>query len=165
MGSDCIDPRILDLGTSWRWVVSFTPRPLYLRRKSPGTHWVGGWVGPGTGLDGVERRKILPLPGLELRPLGRLARGQLLYRLRYPGYLYPLYEHLLTSAVLWMNYGHSFVRVKFSCIFGHHVNEPTCPMRKWDRWHSIFSAIFTVWMLAFTWVYFVINKTVKRHGV
>jgi hypothetical protein len=24
-----MDPRFLDLGTSWRWVVSFTPLPLY----------------------------------------------------------------------------------------------------------------------------------------
>jgi hypothetical protein len=30
----CIDPYFLDLGTSWRWVVSFTPRPLYPRGKS-----------------------------------------------------------------------------------------------------------------------------------
>jgi hypothetical protein len=30
----CIDPHFLDLGTSWRWVVSFTPRPLYPRGKS-----------------------------------------------------------------------------------------------------------------------------------
>jgi hypothetical protein len=30
-----IDPRILDLGTRWRWVVSFTPRSLYLQGKSP----------------------------------------------------------------------------------------------------------------------------------
>jgi hypothetical protein len=28
-GSGCIDPHFLDLGTSWRWVVSFTPLPLY----------------------------------------------------------------------------------------------------------------------------------------
>jgi hypothetical protein len=33
--SGCIDPHFLDLGTSWRWVVSFTPRPLYPRGKSP----------------------------------------------------------------------------------------------------------------------------------
>jgi hypothetical protein len=25
-------------------VVSFTPRPLYLRGKCPGTHWIGGRV-------------------------------------------------------------------------------------------------------------------------
>jgi len=31
-------PRILNLITRWRWVVSFTPRPLYPRRKVPGTH-------------------------------------------------------------------------------------------------------------------------------
>jgi hypothetical protein len=31
----CIDPHFLDLGTSWRWVVSFTPRPLYPYGKSP----------------------------------------------------------------------------------------------------------------------------------
>jgi hypothetical protein len=34
-GSGCIDPRFLDPGTNCRWVVSFTPRPLYLRGKSP----------------------------------------------------------------------------------------------------------------------------------
>jgi hypothetical protein len=28
-----------------------------------GTYWIGGWVGPRTGLDAVERRKFLPLPG------------------------------------------------------------------------------------------------------
>jgi hypothetical protein len=34
-GSGCIYPHFLDLGTSWRWVVSFTPWPLYTRGKSP----------------------------------------------------------------------------------------------------------------------------------
>jgi hypothetical protein len=29
-----IAPRILDLGTRWRWVVSFTPRPFYSQGKS-----------------------------------------------------------------------------------------------------------------------------------
>jgi hypothetical protein len=27
--------RLFDLGSRWRWVVSFTPRPLYPQRKSP----------------------------------------------------------------------------------------------------------------------------------
>jgi hypothetical protein len=35
LGVGGIAPRILDLGTRWRWVVSFTPRPLYPRGKSP----------------------------------------------------------------------------------------------------------------------------------
>jgi len=30
-----IYPRILNLGTRWRWVVNFRPRPLYPRVKSP----------------------------------------------------------------------------------------------------------------------------------
>jgi hypothetical protein len=33
-GKGCIDPRILDLGTSWRLVVIFTPQPVYSRGKS-----------------------------------------------------------------------------------------------------------------------------------
>jgi len=33
--SRSIDPRILDLGTRWRCVVSFTYRPLYPQGKSP----------------------------------------------------------------------------------------------------------------------------------
>jgi hypothetical protein len=33
--SGCTDPRFLDLGTSWRWVVSFKLRPLYTRGKRP----------------------------------------------------------------------------------------------------------------------------------
>jgi hypothetical protein len=45
----------------------------------PGTNWIGGWVGPRAGLHNDK------IPGLELRPLGRSARSQSLYRLRYPG--------------------------------------------------------------------------------
>jgi hypothetical protein len=52
--------------------------------RAPGTHWIEGWVGPKAGLDEVEKRKFLTLPGLELRPLDRPARSQSLYRLRYP---------------------------------------------------------------------------------
>jgi hypothetical protein len=36
---------------------------------APGTHWIGGWVGPRTGLDDVERRQILSLPEHELATL------------------------------------------------------------------------------------------------
>jgi hypothetical protein len=55
--------------------------------RAPGTHWIGGWVDPNAGLDDLEKRKFLTLPGLELRPLGRPARSQSLYWLRYPGTL------------------------------------------------------------------------------
>jgi hypothetical protein len=37
----------------------------------PGTHWIGGWVGPTAGLDAVEKRKIFHCrelnPGLPAR--------------------------------------------------------------------------------------------------
>jgi hypothetical protein len=56
------------IGTSWRWVVSFTPR-----------------VDPRADLDDLEKRKYLTLSGLELRSLGRPARSQSLYRLSYRG--------------------------------------------------------------------------------
>jgi len=50
-------PRILKLGTRWRWVVSFTARPLYPRGEcSP---WIGGWVGSRAGLNMAEKRKII----------------------------------------------------------------------------------------------------------
>jgi hypothetical protein len=51
-------------------------------------HFTPGGKSPRTGVDDVERTKILPLTGLEFRPLGRPARSQSLYRLRYPGSLY-----------------------------------------------------------------------------
>jgi hypothetical protein len=35
LGSGGKAPRILDLGTRWRWVVSFTTRPLYPQGKIP----------------------------------------------------------------------------------------------------------------------------------
>jgi len=35
MKSEGTAPRIFNLGTRWRWVVSFTPRPLYPRGKIP----------------------------------------------------------------------------------------------------------------------------------
>jgi hypothetical protein len=48
-GSGCIDSHFLDLGTSWRWVVSFTPLPLYLRyplgRRLDGPQSQSGWHG------------------------------------------------------------------------------------------------------------------------
>jgi hypothetical protein len=55
LGSGGIAPRIFDLGTRWRWVVSFTLRLLYPQVKSP---WIGGWVGSRAGLDAVVKTKI-----------------------------------------------------------------------------------------------------------
>jgi hypothetical protein len=65
---------ILNHGTSCRWVVSFTPRPIY-------PHWRGGWVDPRAGLGAMEKIKILHCRELKA---GRPARSLPLYRLSYP---------------------------------------------------------------------------------
>jgi hypothetical protein len=59
------------------------PGRFTLRERVPGTYGKGGWVGPSAGLDDVEKRTFLTLPGLELQLLRRPARSQSLYRLRY----------------------------------------------------------------------------------
>jgi hypothetical protein len=46
-------------------------RPLYPEQGVPVTLLIGGCMGLTANLDVEERRKILSLPGLELRPLGR----------------------------------------------------------------------------------------------
>jgi hypothetical protein len=39
------------------------PSRFTARERAPGTHWIGGWVGPRAGLDTVVKRKIpSPLP-------------------------------------------------------------------------------------------------------
>jgi hypothetical protein len=64
------------------------PAALAPRERAPGIHWIKGWVCPRTGLDDVEKKKILdPNTGLDLRPLVRPALSQSLYRLSYHGSL------------------------------------------------------------------------------
>jgi hypothetical protein len=50
--------------------------------RARGIHWIRDCVGPGFGVDSVEKIQILPTPGLELRPFGRPTRNLLLYLLR-----------------------------------------------------------------------------------
>jgi hypothetical protein len=66
------------------WVVSVTPWPRFTPgERTPGTHWIGGWVGPRAGLNAGARRKIL-CPCRRLNP-ERPARSQTLYCLSYRG--------------------------------------------------------------------------------
>jgi len=57
-GNTGIAPRILILSNRWMWVVSFTPRPLYLRGNSPGTCLIAGQVGSRAYMDALVKRKI-----------------------------------------------------------------------------------------------------------
>jgi hypothetical protein len=43
------------------------PRRFTPRERAPGTHWIGGWVGPRADLDAVVKRKI-PSPCRDLKP-------------------------------------------------------------------------------------------------
>jgi hypothetical protein len=74
-GSGVIAPRILDLGTRWRWVVSFTPRPLYHQGKNPWYLLDRRLGGPQSRSGrGGEEKISQPLPGLEppiIQPLAQ----------------------------------------------------------------------------------------------
>jgi hypothetical protein len=65
-GSGGIAPRILNLGTRWRWVVSFTPRPLYPQGKNASYSSDGRLDGPQSRSGrGGEEKNSQPLPRLE----------------------------------------------------------------------------------------------------
>jgi hypothetical protein len=70
---------------SWLLNVLQTSRPGCFTPggSAPGTHCIGGWVGPKAGMDDMETLNFLSLPELELRLLGRPTRNQSLYRLCY----------------------------------------------------------------------------------
>jgi hypothetical protein len=60
MGSEYIDPCILDLRIigderSSSRLDRFTPWEI-----APGIHWIGGWVCPRTGLDDAEKKESCP---------------------------------------------------------------------------------------------------------
>jgi hypothetical protein len=50
-----------------KWSASRSGR--FNPRERHDTHWIGGWMGPRTGLDNVHNRKFLTPQGLELRLL------------------------------------------------------------------------------------------------
>jgi hypothetical protein len=65
-GSGGIAPHILDLGTRCRWVISFTPRPLYPQGKSPWYPLDRRLGGPQSRSGrGGEEKNSHPPPGIE----------------------------------------------------------------------------------------------------
>jgi len=76
-----IIPRILYLGTRWRWMVSITPRLLYPQGKSlqyPVDRRLGGPQSRSG--RGVEEKNSEPLPGFESRSSDCPSRSQSLHR-------------------------------------------------------------------------------------
>jgi hypothetical protein len=94
-GNEGIAPRILNLGTRWRWVVSFKPRPLYplgMSHRYPLDIRLGGLQNL-SGRGGDRKKKIPLLPLRELNP-SRPARS-LVTKLTE---LVPLPTQIITSA-------------------------------------------------------------------
>jgi hypothetical protein len=71
-----IAPRILNLGTRWRWVVSFKPRPIYPPGNST-KYPLDRRVGRPENRSGRggEEKKSLTLPGIEPRPSRSCKHG------------------------------------------------------------------------------------------
>jgi hypothetical protein len=72
-------------------------------------------VDPRAGLDDVEKRKFLTLPGLKLRPLERPARSQSLYRLLSHGSImsFRFYYFVLYVFSLLLFFVHIFCIIVF----------------------------------------------------
>jgi hypothetical protein len=51
------------------------PDALPLGKELPGSHWIGGWVGPIDGLDAVKKRKISAPARNQILAVQPVARG------------------------------------------------------------------------------------------
>jgi hypothetical protein len=88
LGSGNRVPRILDLDTRWRWVVSFRAWPLYFRSKSPSCPLDRKLGGPQSRSGrGGEEKNSQPLQGLEspiIQPIAQRYTTELSRLLNLP---------------------------------------------------------------------------------
>jgi hypothetical protein len=132
------------------WSVSrlcrFTPK-----ESAPGTHCMGGWMDPRAGLDELEKREFLTLPGLELRPFGRPARSQSLYRLHYllvgcrkqtPGIADEKHQH---DCHVWVYIVYFLVRVSAVYMWKCCNRENVWTARRYSRAYSSHIGARSVW--------------------
>jgi hypothetical protein len=95
-GSGGIAPRILNQGTRWRWVVSFTPRPLYPQGKNPWYPLDRRVGGPQSRSErGGEDKNSKPLQGLEPPIFQPIAQRYTTELSRLPLYLW--FSHIFHS--------------------------------------------------------------------
>jgi hypothetical protein len=90
------------------------PAALPPGKEPPGTHWIRGWVDPRAGLDDVEKRKFLTLPGpLDLSAVQPVAS-------RYTDYAVPaqISTYLSTDIILTTIVSDQLVAMK-AYIFTH----------------------------------------------
>ena len=79
------------------WEVNSTPWPLYPQER-PGTHCIGGWVGPRAGLDGCGKSRPTGI-----RSPDRTARSASLYRLSYYDY-FILHLIIIIIIIIFINF-------------------------------------------------------------
>jgi hypothetical protein len=63
------------------------PAALSPRERAPGTHWIGGWVGPRAVLDAVVKRKIHTPTGtrnIDHKPVAQRYTTELSQLLLFP---------------------------------------------------------------------------------
>jgi hypothetical protein len=96
-----IDPHFLDLGTNWRWVVSFTPRPLYPWEKSPRYPLDRMLGGPQSHSGRHGEEKILDLTGTRT-PTYSVVQT---VASRYTDYVIPAPNYSITL-LQWWNYAY-----------------------------------------------------------
>jgi len=118
-----IAPCVLILGSRWRWVISFTPRPLYSRGKSPRYP-----------LGRMCWREQYPCPRQESKP-GRPARSPVTI---LTGFI-KLVEHIAGGAL-----GHTDIRHAYKDI-PHFGNKPdrikSAPGRNWQQMSRILTFV------------------------
>lgn len=83
--SGCVETRIPDLCTRWRWVASFTVRPVNLRGNSQQNPLHRSFGGPQNGSDRPGEERNLAPTETRNRPLCRPVSSLSVYRLRHPG--------------------------------------------------------------------------------
>jgi hypothetical protein len=78
------------LGIRWGWVVSVTLRPRFSpwERAPVPTVQDAGWAPKPVWTQRLQEKILSPLPGIEPRSPGRLARNQTLYWLSYPAHMF-----------------------------------------------------------------------------
>jgi hypothetical protein len=94
------------------WGVSFMPQPCSTpAKRTPSTHWIGGWVGLRAGLDTEARGNIL-LPLLEIEP-------------RSPS----LYSDTILTELPWLHFTEG-IQTKMQLLF------VTCPIYMFQSPHT-----------------------------
>jgi hypothetical protein len=85
--------------------------------RASGIHCTRSWLDPGAVLDDEKKRKILPLLGLELRPLGRLARSRSVGNARNL-YNFKLFLSLFSLTMSFLLF-YIFLETEICCHFHH----------------------------------------------